>query len=450
MDDLCSYYNTIAGLLSAQEGAPRGALRTKLLDLIYAPLAAPPGSVYAAYQAFCTEVLTKARLSDINTPTGQKFVMEHIIAAMTRITEPDAEHASEFPKLSREQRRRLLQNFIVGYKGGMYPYELSVATTNGSDKPHRNALEFMRIVYRLLSGAIDISTGASDMATELQDPELQGLKQSREFLGEEVSSLLDRIFLTGLLSQTEGLIFRHTYGKWADDAVAVISNYMLLLFRIFPAHKNNVCTLLQRWRIGTHDPQFEPRPKDFLWYLWASFATSDVFKKVVRGSKEAVEMMRTNKNRQRTQDKRFGDPCKWTQAWRIGLLFLELYAFTLRVIDDDEFMQRIDSVPHGNQPAPNEVTSLDKTQIQDLSTFLKNLAFALYWSSSDIRVEQDSENGLSLAQVFGNDNSPSQSSRSASTVETNKDAFLDGLEWASLTYVKGLVTGLLRALYERE
>ena len=93
------------------------------------------------------------------------------------------------------------------------------------------------------------------------------------------------------------------------------------------------------------------------------------------------------------------------------------------------------------------------TDIKDMTVFLKNLAFVLYWNAVDLTEPDLQPTAVNLSSYFNS----SQTSEvtgplpSSSELETKSQTnYLPGVTGIPLEYFKGLVTGLLRMLHERE
>jgi len=133
--------------------------------------------------------------------------------------------------------------------------------------------------------------------------------------------------------------------------------------------------------------------------------------------------------------------------WRVISMFMELYTFVLKVMDDEEFFAGSKSsfgVPTGSRP--NALTIND---LQNLTTFLKNLGFTMYFHGADITAEdqpRDRDTTGSLASYFN-----VSSSASPRSMESEASKVLAAAEASiNIDHLKGLTTGLLRMIYERD
>ena len=107
-------------------------------------------------------------------------------------------------------------------------------------------------------------------------------------------------------------------------------------------------------------------------------------------------------------------------------------------MDDEEFV--------GSGQKAGGISLAD---VADLVTFLKNLGFTLYFHSADLRPEEDRKSSQSdpagLSRYFGN-------TGRAHPIERNepKPKPIAGLTGLTTEYLKGLVTSLSRAIYDRD
>ena len=136
------------------------------------------------------------------------------------------------------------------------------------------------------------------------------------------------------------------------------------------------------------------------------------------------------------------------QQWRVILLFFELYTFILKVMDDEEFLSG--SSASGDSLSWTRQSALPLDQIRDLTIFLSNLAFAMYWYASEISGIEVLETKNSLAEYFGGNNNAYSDTRQDAHTEKPDEITIAGVSRMTLSYVKGTVTGLLRMIYERE
>jgi ubiquitin-protein ligase E3 C len=127
---------------------------------------------------------------------------------------------------------------------------------------------------------------------------------------------------------------------------------------------------------------------------------------------------------------------------------LELYTFVLKVMDDEEFIKGADDT--ASQRSWTRQSALKLSQVRDLTTFLKNLAFSMYWYSSQILESEQPAVPQSLASYFGNPSTEAALGSDLDSATKPEEMAIGSIAGLNLNYLKGTVTGLLRMIYERE
>jgi ubiquitin-protein ligase E3 C len=136
------------------------------------------------------------------------------------------------------------------------------------------------------------------------------------------------------------------------------------------------------------------------------------------------------------------------QEWRVILLFLELYTFTLRISDDEDFFSGMKSqvLDSGTADSRLRQCSLSLDDVDALTTFLKNTAFELHYHARELSQSQqgvDSAAKTRLDSYLGAVDSSREATRAdihASPASTRVD--LDGL--------RAIITTAVKMLYERD
>ena len=126
---------------------------------------------------------------------------------------------------------------------------------------------------------------------------------------------------------------------------------------------------------------------------------------------------------------------------------MELYKFVLVIMDDEELLSG--SQPLSDNPSWMRKSALPVSQIAELTIFLKHLAFSMYWYGSEITGIQKEESRQGLSQYFGT-NSYQPNIEQVSFSARQEEPSLAGMPGMTLPHLKGMVTGLLRMIYERE
>ena len=229
------------------------------------------------------------------------------------------------------------------------------------------------------------------------------------WLHEQISSLINQDSIRNLFVR----------GSGTTANTRLLAGYALTLLRCFPRRADDI-----RMWLYLGPTHAAPSNLPATQYFWNAAKTNAVFSTVCQNSRNAVALLKTSETKIEARD-----------DWTVILVFLELYTFLLKIMDDEEFMGS------GKKP-----TAIPLPEVADLVTFLKNLGFTLYFNASELNVGADTNNGAatspSLSRHFGNAPIKSETSKSTDVVQSLVVAGLPGL---TIDYLKGLVTGLLRA-----
>lgn len=220
------------------------------------------------------------------------------------------------------------------------------------------------------------------------------------YLHQQITSLLDRHSIQNLLAGHQNNNLRGS-----TDA-QILAGYALTLLRCFPTKADDIRMWLH---LGPTSSDSSPTPTQF---LWEAAKSSLVFADIWATSRGVVSLLKTAYPTQQQKD-----------DWTIVLVFLEMFTFDLKIMDDEEFM--------GNSPVRKRNSAVPIPDVARLVTFLKNLGFTLYYDAAEL-----------------NEATPPRRER-ASAMET-KSLTVAGLPGLTIDYLKGLVTGLLRSIYERD
>jgi ubiquitin-protein ligase E3 C len=164
-------------------------------------------------------------------------------------------------------------------------------------------------------------------------------------------------------------------------------------------------------------------------YLWSIAKNSHVFASVLTATKNVLLVLKPSSPASDMKD-----------DWTVILVFMELYTFILKILDDEEFMGSNVDGKQKNPVATSDVVSL--------VTFLKNLGFTLYFNADELNESETSSAAETTKYSLSHHFRPSRSPNVVH-LET-KPMVVAGIPGLTVVYLKGLVTGLLRALYERD
>lgn len=272
------------------------------------------------------------------------------------------------------------------------------------------------------------------------------------FLKEQILSLVNQEGIGNLLSAST-----QSAGASEDDKVEAarqLANYALALLRFFPRRGDEIRMWLYIGPSTGRGPSTNPPA---IRYFWEATKRSQIFGIILRDSRAAIDLLGSmpaapsrfvaNTSSSFTQSfsweasqQHLRRAAKLADEWRLILVFLELYTFVLKVTDDEEFFSA------GKDAYATEVrdNALPLSEVRDLTTFLKNLGFTLSFNASEIASSDERDTSSPGLRFF----SPA-APEPALQKEITKPS-VGGVAGLSLDYVKGLVTGLLRMVYERD
>lgn len=213
-----------------------------------------------------------------------------------------------------------------------------------------------------------------------------------DFVKQQIESLVQQSSISSLLSSTRS----------TDGNVNVLAGFALTLLLVFPAQRTD----MRFWLCVASTSDGIPAVK----YVWGAVKRCQLFASIKGDAKFAVKYLKSpptfpvGSSAQSVEDQ-----------WNLIFLFLEMYSFVLVTGDDHEFLQG-----KGRQLAMEDVG--------ELTLFLKNLSFAMYWWFGDI---------------IGEDK----------TKDTGGEVYFrpheTGRAW-ELGYFRSVVMDVLKAIYTRE
>lgn len=452
------YYSTLASLVTklapSSQDASSVAAWEAIFGAVTSPLKKVTGYTLDAYEAFGSLFMTQPILSsDVQSPLVQKFrdsladtinykLLANALATLFR----GAGLQEQTGLKSTNSRLRLLGAFIYFHR---YAHNFNTPEAYAIHK------DFVSVVSQLLNSLpVTVIDGAPPIG-ELSDNEADatGTEGATGFAKDQIISLVNQEGIGGLLT---GL----SQSSEASDDEKVeearqLANYALALLRFFPRRGDEIRMWLY---IGPSDSKTGKGPQKLpaIRYFWEASRRSNVFATIFRDSRAAIELLKpkvlslTTIERPNTSGLTghgFWQPAQQevnrdaitADEWRVILVFLELYTFVLKVTDDEEFFS-------ASQQTSSSIrdNGLPLTEVKDLTTFLKNLGFTLYFNATDITGSEDRATSNSGLGFFSPKVAEVQEAKEAA------EPSIGGVAGLRIDYVKGLVTGLLRMIYERD
>ncbi|KAK2741282.1 hypothetical protein FQN55_008379 [Onygenales sp. PD_40] len=310
---------------------------------------------------------------------------------------------------------------------------------------------FVKVVSALLSPA------ASDVSRrlDLEEPSQTGLTPLPPFVREQLLTLVNQHSITHLLTQAGSSQLTVSGAsdlqlQALEDAKALAA-YALTLLRVFPRRGDEIRMWLylgSALNLGD-DGRSTTGRLPAMRYFWNASKSTNVFRTVVQSSRDVLAILKppASQNSAAGMD---GPGHDRDQEWTIILLFLELYTFLLKVLDDEEFFSATPSLGRTTSSSASwtQESALPLSDVKILTIFLKNLAFTLYWNAGDLTSSDVSNESSGIRNYFSTTTKLEPVTQTTSLKA--KDRTLVGVTGIPLAYFKGLVTGLLRMVHERD
>lgn len=411
--------------------------RHHLQEVISALLTSSHDSAEAVYSAFTTTILSQDSFAAGKGILKDLAGIINIETWAKAISNQDFEMGKDGkPVLSSDQLLWQLAQFV-------HMHDSQTLTSDA-----QNA--YVEGLSTLLSQcAQEVAQRLDRVDSPIYGADSSGTKELPPFVREVISTIPQEENVRRTLEAMGKSHSKSGTGDEADfDAAKRLANYALALLSAFPSKAQNIRMLLHQGSfsfIGGTDMSITQ-------YFWATARKTNIFQQIVTNYRVVPSLLRdvapaSNQIGQAPPSRT--DVIKWRDEWRITILFFELYGFILKLMDDSEFFSLSRSQTFSTTAAATTLIgrkgALPLEDLASMVTFLKNFAFSLYWFAADLVEANEAEDITDIGALFGN---PShQTPRQTSTTTTKQSQNLTG-NGLSQTYLKGLVTGLLRQLHE--
>ena len=319
-------------------------------------------------------------------------------------------------------------------------------------------VEYVKIVSKLISfladdigTRIEVSNQLTSSDSGISSPTAILIQPLPAFVRSEILTLINQENVSSLLANFDAVSVLKAGIPGTPSEASALASYALTLLRAFPRRGDEIRMWLFRGSTSRGSSQknhaIEPLPAIKYFYQVAS--RSKIYQQISKDPRETVGMLRPDKPQMRDnkQSHSIADESR-DQQWRVILLFLELYTFVLKIMDDEEFLAGASA--YHEQWSWTKKSALPLDHVKDLTIFLKNLSFSMYWNASEIAGIEAAEVKTSLAEYFGGNKAEQSESRQEEGPAKLKEMSIAGVSGMTLLYLKGMVTGVLRMVYERE
>lgn len=392
-----------------------------------------------AYEAFALCFLTTPSLTDQEGVLAGLASFVNVSLLSTALLASAVAYSTDshlMDHVDNDRKLWLLAHFI----------SLNRLQQSGSQEP-----EFLRALSLQLSS----SSGAILSRIDVQDPEaLQELVENEDgdsiaalplpaFVKDEILSLVDQSSISGLLAK-----FNIDYAKASsvgEEDASLLASYALTLLRIFPRRGDEIRMWLYLGSMTTPEGSQVPALK----FFWQAMSLTNTFSVIAADSKGALTLLR----QQTLSSAMVSSDLFRDREWRTILLFLELYTFVLRFTDDEEFLSGSRfNLGQGEGPVSRiRESALPIEDVKQLTIFLKNLAFTTYYNAAELSGDGNTIGESSIGSYFGiNTPSPRFQSESVAATRPASSRPFAGIAGMTFEYVRTIVTGVMRVLYERD
>ena len=456
------YYSTLANVIRSP-----GVVPSRLFEAIMALLHPITSNTLLAYSAFATQFLTVANVGDsLKLEQLDSLNYKLLAKALTMVMDESPAEVSVAGNLLSGDKNHLLW---------LLAHFIFLHQRLGGSQSIAEESDYVKVVSMLLSYTAEEIASRPTSDNQLASRSYRG-DPLPPFVREQIESLRQQNSISGILSYigqtyykakstrprtTNGVVgsnrgpvaggFQNSVNKMSpdpaesSDTAKSLATYALTLLRVFPTKAEEIRLWLYR---GSSELKASTGTSA-LEYFWLASRESSVFRKILRSHRAVVSLLKppsAGKQIGRTGPSR-SEIDSWRQEWNIIFLFLEMYAFVLKFMDDEEFLSagdvRDDEMPDADT-SPTRDGALPLQEITEMTIVLKNLAFALYWHASDFT--DNLTDSSTLGTYLGTRN-PEVATKAAPKLH---DGSLSGTHSISISHLKDIVTGVLRMLHERD
>ena len=229
----------------------------------------------------------------------------------------------------------------------------------------------------------------------------------------------------------------------AFQGTSLLAGYILSLLQSFPTNADDT-----RMRLFLEQIPSASGDIPTVVFLWQIMSTTSIFRKLKSESAKPVDVLRSYFEGSGSASYNAVEE----QEWRIVLLFLELYVFILRLSDDEDFFSGIFlQVIQDNTPISRiRSCSLSRQDVEALTVFLKNTAFALHYQARDITRNRRTPESTSNFSIIPNGPRKELSNYTSKSLVSSNGEVSGIPRKLDLDSLRATVTTTLKMLYERD
>ncbi|QSZ30755.1 hypothetical protein DSL72_000313 [Monilinia vaccinii-corymbosi] len=442
-----SYYNFLSAAIVANKLSEES--RAELVSVVVFPLEEPPLTSTKlpyrlpldAYSAMAFHLLTtpdlEARLGGLQGITS-KISISRLAAAIV----------SDYSKIPTSKPNPEAQLWLLAHFIAMY---------NSRQRREQEPELLRALSLQLSSCSVDIIgriDGVKSIANAPQNEEgeesgnvvgAQLVRPLPVFISTQLISLLNQDSIVGLLQR-----FNIDYIKGSStgqEDASLLASYALTLLRIFPSRADEIRMWLCSGTMKTSNGNNVLALK----FFWQAMSSTRIFRAIMADSQAALEILRYQKqhSNEQSQEVQARD-----REWRTILLFLELYTFVLKFIDDEDFLGgSTESSQSGGTVSKIRGSALPLEAVEKLTLFLKNISFTTYYNAAELSSDDKPviEGGLGTYFSVNNKTRKDKQGNPDEGPTTNNSSWpFAGISGMTFYYLRTIVIGVMRMIYERD
>lgn len=404
-----------------------------------------------AYEGFTSEFLATPGLPAVfgSLDGFARGIQYRALAAALDKVLSRSSHDDILQLKSRESLLWLLAYFIY-FRRLAYSHKQKL-----TDSPD---VQYVKIVSRLISfladdigTRIEVSNRLPSSDNSISTRAAAPVEPLPAFVRSEILTLINQDNVSSLLANFDVVPASSEGVAGTPSEASALASYALTLLRAFPRRGDEIRMWLFRGSTsrGSSQTSHAAHSLPAIKYFYQVASKSNIYQQISKDPWETVSMLRPDKPQSRKNKQSYSTTDESRdQQWRVILLFLELYTFVLKIMDDEEFLAGTSA--YNDQWSWTRKSALPLHQVKDLTIFLKNLSFSMYWNASEIAGIEAAEVKTSLAEYFGGNKAGQNEFRQDEGPAKLEEMSIAGVSGMTLLYMKGLVTGVLRMVYERE
>jgi ubiquitin-protein ligase E3 C len=405
-----------------------GDLQEMAVSAITEILSAPPSSAASPYEAFVVQVLGEENLA-MNTAVLDRL--------STVIDRPALLRALQITVVSTPPQSQIWQ---LAYM--IWIQRHSKVLSSGEKS------QFVRTLSCLLGSCANEISDRLGILDVPMNGHASGVRPLEPFILQNLNTISEETAVREAISIVCEQDTINGSSITNFETTRGLADYCVSILRAF-ASIGDKARNIRKWIWQTTIPTNTGVRISMVQCLWTTVVNTDVFGRICQSHRNVLSALREAQ----PETNQIGRPAPtesdvehWRTEWRMLLLFMELYSFVLKVIEDDEFFSGVSTGDEDSSSYGRRGLKLQDAAV--FTTFLKNLTFVLYWNAAELVSSGETEDMGAFASLFGATETESRFDRTEPALKI-KTQTLAG-NGVSHDYLKGLSTSLLRMLHERD